>query len=217
MFGQKKSFFKGKLFFLVLAILFVSGYILDKDDFSGIKKLYTGKDNQNQIEVREDENNTQITLQNQNNQIRKINPDTKLLLRIYDNATNDVKTEELILPEGVVNLPLDAAKDYISQQYKDCTVGEVNEKYILIYKTITDSIDKTNTAQTEKTTPYYLLKADKEKINIYYYDENGHEKFLKETGIVFKLLSESDQRLFENGIKKETIEQVNELLENFDS
>lgn len=221
MFSQKKSILNGKLFFIVLAVLFIFGYVLDKDDLSKVKNMYTGNKNQNETQVQGQDQNqtdkTQPASQNESVKAYKINANTKLLLRVYDKNSNDVKTEELELPQDVINLPFDAARDYISKQYKDYTIGEINENYILMYKNVTDSMSEGESSQIGKSSPYYLLKADGGTVNIYYFDENGKEKLVKQTNIVFDLLSESDQQLFKNGIKKATMDEVNQLLQDFDS
>lgn len=65
--------------------------------------------------------------------------------------------------------------------------------------------------------PYYLLKEDGGYIKLYSVDESGEMQLLRTTDIAFSLLSETDQKLFEQGIIKQTKDELIDLLENFES
>lgn len=68
-----------------------------------------------------------------------------------------------------------------------------------------------------ESSAYYLLKAIDDEINLYYYDETGKEKLLRVTDIAFSLISENDQEEFKKGIIVNTEEELNQLLEDFES
>ncbi|NLY71504.1 MAG: hypothetical protein GX076_07500 [Clostridiales bacterium] len=92
-------------------------------------------------------------------------------------------------------------------------VGETpsNEKSI---QTVTDEKEETN---IEKNEPYYLIKEENRVISIYYIDENGEKTFVRNTDINYDLLSNTDQSLFSNGIIKKSVEELEELLQDFGS
>lgn len=65
--------------------------------------------------------------------------------------------------------------------------------------------------------PYYLLKEDGGYIKLYAVDETGKPQLLRTTDITFSLLSETDQKLFEQGVIKQTKDELSDLLEDFES
>ncbi len=69
----------------------------------------------------------------------------------------------------------------------------------------------------EKSEPYYLIKEENRVISIYYIDENGEKTFVRNTDINYDLLSNTDQSLFSNGIIKKSVEELEELLQDFGS
>ncbi len=164
MFSQRKSFLKGKLFYIILLGLFVFGVWL----------------NQAPIEQKTPE---------------------------------DVNTDS---------------------NYPAGTEGAVNQKYHDNYDILDNIIGKTpattqesiESSETEdnsdnpsekKETGYYLVKEVNGVIKIFYYDEQGKETLLKETDIAFSLLSVADQALFQQGVIKHTSEELDELLQDFES
>ncbi len=64
---------------------------------------------------------------------------------------------------------------------------------------------------------YYLVKENDGLIKIFYYDENGKESLIRITDIAFSLLSVADQALFQRGVIKHNAEELNELLQDFES
>jgi hypothetical protein len=64
---------------------------------------------------------------------------------------------------------------------------------------------------------YYLVKEIDGIIKIFYYDENGKESLVRVTDIAFSLLSVADQALFQKGVIKHTAEELDELLQDFES
>lgn len=74
-----------------------------------------------------------------------------------------------------------------------------------------------NDALTQAGEAYYLLKEDEGDVLLYYVEENGEEKLLRKTDIRFSLITEQDQIEFQNGIKVETEEELDSLLQDFES
>lgn len=64
---------------------------------------------------------------------------------------------------------------------------------------------------------YYLVKYDKDRICVYYSDKSGKITELEETTIVYEILSEEDQKRFENGVKLESRNELNRLLMDYES
>ena len=64
---------------------------------------------------------------------------------------------------------------------------------------------------------YYLLKEAEGQIELYHYDENGSEKFIRMTDIPFSLISAADQELFKEGIVLKSESELDSILQDFES
>ena len=64
---------------------------------------------------------------------------------------------------------------------------------------------------------YYLLKEAEGQIELYHYDIDGNERFIRVTDIPFPLISEADQESFTEGMVIETEEALDEILQDFES
>lgn len=83
---------------------------------------------------------------------------------------------------------------------------------------IVDSRDGSETTETSKAQKvYYLVREVEGVVKIFYCDENGKESLYEITSIPFDLLSKKDQQLFVEGVRIETLEELDGFLENFDS
>ncbi len=69
----------------------------------------------------------------------------------------------------------------------------------------------------QKDKGYYLVKEVNGMIKIFYYNEEGKETLIRETDIAFSLLSVADQTLFRKGVIRHTPEELDELLQDFES
>lgn len=170
MFTQRRSFFKGKLFYIILLVLFAFGLWLNQP--------------------------------------------------ITERSPEDVN----------------AGTDYTDSGDKDVKQGDNGDKGDKgSYDILDNIIDKnqpvstsvgaagTNTPDDKSGTTdqenkgYYLVKEIDGVIKIFYYDEEGKESLIRETDIAFSLLSVADQTLFQKGVIKHSPEELDELLQDFES
>lgn len=81
------------------------------------------------------------------------------------------------------------------------------------------SIIPTTSGITEEkeNTGYYLVKEVNGIIKIFYYDDSGNETLIRTTDIAFSLLSINDQALFKKGIIRHSQDELEELLQDFES
>ena len=77
--------------------------------------------------------------------------------------------------------------------------------------------DDKNEVLNRQTEAYYLLKEVEGRVKLFYYDEDGKETLVSETDIAYMLISENDQNLFKEGIIVKDLEELNELLQDFES
>ena len=77
--------------------------------------------------------------------------------------------------------------------------------------------NKETEPSTIKMPETYLIKEVEGVVKVFLCDEEGNEELYLITSIPFELLSESDQKLFVDGIKLDTEADLGRFLENFDS
>lgn len=82
---------------------------------------------------------------------------------------------------------------------------------------ITEGEDKIDEASTIEVPESYLIKEVDGVVKVFLCDEKGNEELYLITSIPFDLLSESDQKLFIDGVRLDTEEDLGRFLENFDS
>jgi len=160
MFNQRKSFLKGKLFYIVLLALFAFGIWvnqapIDKDSTDDVK-AYTESPATTDDALKQGDDG------------------------YYDIMDNIIGNDNIDTPDGIG------------------TDGE------------------TSPDETAKK-GYYLVKEVDGVIMIFYYDEEGKESLIRETDIAFSLLSIADQALFQKGVIKHSSEELDELLQDFES
>lgn len=164
MFSQKKSFFKGKLFYMIIFGLFAIGLWL----------------NQAPVE--------QISPEG-------VSTDSKY-------PTDPTGTKEKVDQSDTVNYDI-----------MDNIIG----KNQITTPDSTDVSDGVNNQEDIADSGYYLIKEIDGVIKVFFYDEKGKESLIRETGIAFSLLSVGDQALFQKGIIKHSEEELDELLQDFES
>lgn len=70
---------------------------------------------------------------------------------------------------------------------------------------------------SEKVVETYLIKEVDGVVKVFICDDTGKKELYLITSIPFDLLSESDQKLFTEGVKLDTEEDLGKFLESFDS
>ncbi|WP_027398605.1 hypothetical protein [Anaerovorax odorimutans] len=169
MFSQKKSFFRGKLFYVFLIGIFIFGYWINQ-------------------------------------------------------GSNDLKDAEGIKADSkqpVENVAEKNTKEDYKSDILDNIIGTKKDKKTNVSNVSEGALDNENLMDAEaiekECKDYYLVKEIDGKIKLFYYDSFGNEKLIRTTNIEFSLLSKEDQLLFKNGIKKDSQEELNELLQDFES
>jgi len=163
MFSQKRSFFKGKLFYVILFGLFVFGIWLNQDP-------------------------------------------------VISNMPNDINTD--------TNYPVStdsalSAKGQDDYNILDNIIGSQHDNDLESSESPEENDDRGN--QQNSNTDYYLVKEVNGIIKIFYYDDQGKETLVRDTDIAFSLLSTADQEFFRKGVIKNNTDELNELLQDFDS
>lgn len=160
MFSQKKSFFKGKIFYVLLLGLLVFGYWI---------------------------NQAPDTMEEANG--------------ISAGGSHPATTKG--------GLDASGGYDIMDNIIGGTTSKDGEEKDV-------DGTETTGPGE-DKSKGYYLVKEVGGVIKVFYYDEEGKEKLLRTTDIAFSLLSIVDQDLFQRGVIKHSIDELDELLQDFES
>lgn len=161
MFSQRKSFFKGKLFYVILIALFAFGIWL------------------NQAPVDQEKPDD-------------VNTDTSYSDSSENNSDKGNSGSYDIMDNIIGNNNTSSAEEI-------------------------DNTDPVSGTGGQENSGYYLVKEINGIIKIFYYDEEGKESLIRETDIAFSLLSIADQALFQKGVIKSTAEELDELLQDFES
>ena len=161
MFSQRKSFLKGKLFYITLLALFAFGIWVNQ------APIVTESPDDVKADTK-----YPVTSQDALNQ--------------GDNGYYDIMDN--IIGNGNIDTPDDTGLDI-------------------------ETTDDSESAEKG----YYLIKEVDGVIMIFYYNEEGKESLIRETDIAFSLLSIADQALFQKGVIKHSSEELDELLQDFES
>lgn len=167
MFTQRKSFFKGKLFYIIILVLFAFGLWLNQP---------VEERSPTDVNTGTDYSDASDRSAKKNGQADKGN---------YD------------ILDGIVDM-----NDPIST-----SSGAAG----------TDTSNNGISTAVHEGKSYYLIKEVDGVIKIFHYNEDGKESLIKETDIAFSLLSVTDQTLFKKGVIRHSPEELDELLQDFES
>ncbi|MEG0829090.1 MAG: hypothetical protein RSD88_00515 [Anaerovoracaceae bacterium] len=79
------------------------------------------------------------------------------------------------------------------------------------------SEDKADPTESKASKTTYLIREVDGVVKIFLYDEDGVETLYQITSIPFNVLSKEDQQLFVEGIRVNSLQELESYLENFDS
>lgn len=123
----------------------------------------------------------------------------------YTQCQDTIETEETVKAE-LIGLNEKGFKDYINQNKPGFEIEDFSkEKIVLKYR------------QNKVCPNHYLISINNGYIAVYKYDENGEKTLVNQTEIPVKMLPTVDQEKLQNGILVETLEDVEQLLEDFSS
>lgn len=206
-FSQKKGIWSNQFFYLIVAGVLLIGYWWMQDE----NTIKQGNDAANDSGT-----SVLIPVETDGNPGNVITASTRLILKVYDEQGSLAKEQELLLPKETIGMDFQSAKTLLTTRYQGVTIGKVGTEEIVLHKTASTS-QLTPTGQQMPSEGYFLLKAEQGVIRIYRCNEQGEETFLRETNIAYPTLSQADQELFTYGIVKHSEEELNELLQDFES
>lgn len=185
---------------LVIVLSFFLGiylYKIDKiDEELAFEMEYTTNRGENAIQ--EAENILQRTSSTED----KINPNTKLIEKIYYNDCNHIIQQEREITEDLVN----KTKEELQIEYIGWEIQKFTNTEAVVYKEIYDFCNE-----------HYLIKDKDGYIYVYKLDKQGKEKeLIEKTDIQTKYLEETDLKELKKGITVYSKKDVNKKIEDFE-
>lgn len=146
--------------------------------------------------------NAEMILQTTNSTEDKINPNTKLIEKVYYNDCNHIIQNEKEITEKLIN----KTKEELQAEYIAWEIQKFTNKEVVVYKEVYDFCDE-----------HYLIKDKDGYIYVYKIDKYGKEKaIVQSTDIQTKYLSEVDLAELKKGIIVYSKTDVNKKIEDFE-
>ncbi len=136
-----------------------------------------------------------------NSQEEKISPNCLLILKKYFEECNHTINEYVDVPQELVN----GTEEDLKKEYPYWQIEKYSSNEIILYKEFNSNCGQ-----------HFVLKEDEGKITVYKINENNEEEVYEKTEISVEYLSETDKNKIREGIKVNGIEELNQLLEDFE-
>ena len=136
-----------------------------------------------------------------NSQEEKISPNCLLILKKYYDECNHTINEYVDVPQDLVN----GTEEDLKKEYPYWQIEKYSSNEIILYKEFNSNCGQ-----------HFVLKEDDGKITVYKINENNEEEIYEKTEISVEYLSETDKGKISEGIKVNGIEELNQLLEDFE-
>ena len=136
-----------------------------------------------------------------NSQEEKISPNCLLILKKYYDECNHTINEYVDVPQDLVN----GTEEDLKKEYPYWQIEKYSSNEIILYKEFNSNCGQ-----------HFVLKEDDGKITVYKINENNEEEIYEKTEISVEYLSETDKGKISDGIKVNGIEELNQLLEDFE-
>lgn len=136
-----------------------------------------------------------------NSSEEKISPNCLLTLKRYYNECKHLINEYIDIPESLIN----GTQENLKEEYPNWEVEKYSSTQIILYKEFDSSCGQ-----------HFILRNDNGKITIYRRNENNEEEEYQKTEIAIDYLTETDKVEIENGIRVNGLEELNQLIEDFE-
>lgn len=134
-------------------------------------------------------------------QEEKISPNCLLTLKKYYEECNHTINEYVDIPQDLVN----GTEEDLKKEYPYWQVEKYSSNNIILYKEFNSNCGQ-----------HFVLREDNGKITVYKINENNAEEVYENTEISVEYLSETDKIKISEGIRVNGIEELNQLLEDFE-
>lgn len=136
-----------------------------------------------------------------NSNEEKISPNCVLTLKRYYKECSHTINEYVDMPQSLVN----RTKEDLQKEYPNWEISKYSSMDIVLYKEFDSDCGQ-----------HFVLRNDEGKIAVYRINENNEEEVYERTEISVDYLTETDKIEIENGIKVNGIEELKQLIEDFE-
>lgn len=151
-------------------------------------------------EYTELERQAQMEIEANSNE-EKISPNCLITLKRYYNECQHVINEYIDVPQELVN---GTQKD-LENKYENWKIQKYSSTQIILYREFDSNCGQ-----------HFILRSDNGMIVVYKINENNEEEVYEETEISVEYLTEKDKLEIENGISVNGVEELNQLIEDFE-
>ena len=134
-------------------------------------------------------------------QEEKISPNCLVVLKKYYEECNHTINEYVDVPQDLVN----GTEEDLKKEYPYWQIEKYSSSEIILYKEFNSNCGQ-----------HFVVKEDEGKITVYKINENNEEEIYEKTEISVEYLSETDKSKISEGIRVNGIEELNQLLEDFE-
>ena len=131
----------------------------------------------------------------------KISPNCLVILKRYYKECNHLLNEYIDIPNDLVN----GTQEDLQLNYPNWKIEEFSSNKITLYKEFDNSCGQ-----------HFVLRNDNGKITVYKINENDEEEVYEKTEIAVDYLTETDKITIQDGIRVNGVENLNQLLEDFE-
>ncbi len=136
-----------------------------------------------------------------NSSEEKISPNCLITLKRYYDECQHTINEYLDIPKDLVN----GTESDLQKEYPNWEIQKYSNNEIILYKEFNSNCGQ-----------HFVLRDVDGKINIYKINENNEEELYEKTEISVEYLTETDKIEIQNGIRVNGIEELNQLIEDFE-
>ena len=136
-----------------------------------------------------------------NSNEEKISPNCLFILKRYYKECQHTINEYKDIPQNLVN----RTQEDIKNEYTNWEIQRYSSNEIILYNEF-----ESNCGQ------HFILRENEGKIIIYRINENDEEELYEKTEISVEYLTENDKIGIQNGIRVNGIEELNQLIEDFE-
>lgn len=136
-----------------------------------------------------------------NSSEEKISPNCLITLKRYYNECQHTINEYIDIPQKLVN----GTQEDLEKEYPNWEIQKYSSNEIILYREF-----ESNCGQ------HFILRNDNGKITVYKINESNEEEIYEKTEISVEYLTETDKVEIQNGIRVNGIEELNQLIEDFE-
>lgn len=136
-----------------------------------------------------------------NSSEEKISPNCLITLKRYYNECQHTINEYIDIPQNLVN----GTQEDLEKEYPNWEIQKYSSNEIILYREFDSNCGQ-----------HFILRNDNGKITIYKINENNEEEVYERTEISVEYLTETDKVEIQNGIRVNGIEELNQLIEDFE-